>query len=260
MRKMGWIIVGTGLGLAAATAAFGSLFDRGAAASIIADCARAMGGEAGIKRIRGLRIEVVYPDHDASAILLEIRRPNQLRTERAGDYVSIFDGRNGAMSKYDRAKPGQPPAPQPLPAEAARGFETDLVWFFPAFFDFPAEGAGEAESGGVKCHRLIVTLPLGTRAEYLIDARTSLIKTIVVEEKFQGQTFRMEREWLDLKPVEGILFPTRMTYPGRGEKKATAEIKSFEINPVLTDDRFKVPGSTRSNSAQDGRSPGAVTG
>lgn len=217
----------------------------GAAASVIADCARAMGGEAGIKRIRTLRAEVVYPDHDASPVRHEIRRPNIIRTERAGAYVSLFDGRNGAMLKYDPAKPGQPPVPEPLPAEAARGFETDLVWFFPAFFDFPAECAGEAESGGVKCHKLIVTLPLGTRAEYFIDARTSLIRRIVVEENFQGRTFRMEREWLDLKPVEGILFPTRMTYPGRGGKTATAEIQSLEINPVLGDDLFKVPETAR---------------
>jgi len=243
MRKKLFMAVGIGLSLTIAAVA--CLCQRTAAASIIADCAKAMGGEAGIKAIRTIKLEVVYPDHDASPVVHEIRRPNMIRTERAGEYVSVFDGRNGALLKYDPAKPEQPPVPQALPAEAARGFETDLVWFFPAFFDFPAEIAGEAESGGVKCHKLIVTLPLGTRAEYFIDIRTFLIKKVAVEETYQGQTFRMEREWLDLKPVQGVLFPQRMTYPGRGGKQAVAEIKSLAINTVLDDGRFKVSEKIR---------------
>ncbi len=45
-------------------------------ASIIAKCAEAMGGATKIGDIRTLRAEVVYPDHDATAVLHEIRRPN----------------------------------------------------------------------------------------------------------------------------------------------------------------------------------------
>jgi len=215
------------------------------AASIIAKCAEAMGGVAKIKDIRTLRTEVVYPDHGASVVLHEIRRPNLIRTERPGEYVAIFDGRNGAMLEYDSAKPGQPPVPQDLPAEATRGFETDLVWFFPSFFDFPAEYAGIVESNGAKCHKLITTLPLGTRAEYLVDARTSLVKTIALDETFQGKTFHMEREWLDLKSVQGIIYPSRMTYMGRGGKPAVAEIRKIEFNPVLSEDRFRIPAGAK---------------
>ena len=233
------------LGLAAATTIAWSAVEQTEAASIIAKCAEAMGGTAKIKDIRTLRAEVVYPDHDPSSILHEIRRPNQIRTERPGEYVSIFDGRLGVMLKYDPAKPGQPPVPQELPAEAARGFETDLVWFIPSFFDFPAEYAGIVDSNGTKCHKLIATLPLGTRAEYLVDARTYLVKTIALDETFQGKTFHMEREWLDFISVQGIIYPSRMTYPGRGGKTATAEIKKIEFNPVLNEDRFKVSAVTR---------------
>jgi len=211
------------------------------AASIMAKCAEAMGGAARIKAIRTVLLEVVYPDHGASAVLHEIRRPNQIRTERPGEYVAKFDGRRGAMLKYDPARPGQPPVPQDLPAEASRGFETDLVWFFPSFFDFPAEYAGIVDSNGTKCHKLVVTLPLGTRAVYLVDTRTYLVKTIAVDETYQGQTFHMEREWLDLRSVQGIIYPSRMTYPGRDGKTATAEIKRIEFNPGLAEERFKAP-------------------
>jgi hypothetical protein len=215
------------------------------AASIIAKCAEAMGGATKITNIRALRAEVVYPDHDASAILHEIRRPNLIRTERPGEYVAIFDGRRGAMLKYDPAKPGQPPVPQDLPPEAGRGFETDLVWFFPGFFDFPAEYAGIVDLNGTKCYKRVVTLPLGTRAEYVVDARTYMVKTIAVDETYQGQTFHMQREWLDFKSVQGINYPSRMTYPGRDGKTATAELKKIEFNPVLGEDRFKIPARAK---------------
>ena len=189
MKKM---IMALGIVLVFA-ATVGKAVDQTDAALIIAKCAEAMGGEARIKNIRTLRLEVVYPDHDATSVLHEICRPNRLRTERPGDYTAIFDGKQGAMLKYDPAKPGQPPTIQNIPSAMAKGLETDLIWFIPAFFDFPVEYAGIVESNGRKGHKLIVTLPLGTRAEYLIDAETYLIKMIAVDETYQGKTFHMER-------------------------------------------------------------------
>jgi pimeloyl-ACP methyl ester carboxylesterase len=218
-----------------------SVVDEVRTKSIIAKCAEAMGGAARIRGIQTLRVEVVYPDHDATAVLQEMRRPNLIRTERPGKYVAIFDGQRGALLEFDPAKPGEAPVPKDLPAEAARGFETDLIWFFPSFFDFPSEYAGIVELKGAKCHKLVVTLPLGTRAEYLIDAQTYLVKTVAVEETYEGKVFRLEREWLDLEPVQGIIYPGRMTYPGRDGKQATAEIKRIEFNPPLSDDRFRIP-------------------
>lgn len=239
------ILLALALALVAAVAIAAAAVEESSAAQVIAKCAEAMGGAAGIKAVRALRLEVVYPDHDATPVLQEIRLPNQFRTERPGEYVAVFDGSRGAMLKYDPAKPGQPPVPQDIPAGAERGFETDLVWFFPLFFEYPAEYAGVVESKGGKCHKLVVTLPLGTRAEYLVDAQTFMIKTIAVDETFQGKTYHMEREWLVLRPVQGIPYPSRMSYPGRGGKAAVAELKKVEFNPVISEDRFKVPAAVR---------------
>ncbi len=211
------------------------------AEAVVARCAEAMGGAEGIGSVRTLRLQVVYTDHDATPVLHEIRLPNQLRTERPGEYVAVFDGRRGGMLKFDPAKPGEPPVVQKVPEGFERGFETDLVWFYPLFLVYPAEYAGVVDSKGIQCHKLVVHLPLGTRAEYLVDARTYLIREAAVDETFQGQTFHMSREWLDLKPVRGIPYPSRMTYPARGGKTAVAEIRKVELDPVLPDGRFKVP-------------------
>lgn len=235
------IVLGMAFGLTALAMTIWSAVEQVDAASVIGRWAEAMGGADKIAAVRGLRLEVVYADHDQQPVVHEIRRPHQIRTERAGDYISIFDGERGGFLQYDKSKPDQPPVVRAVPPEAVAGFETDLVWFVPSFLDFPAEYAGVVEVDGAACHKLVATLPLGNRVEYLIDARTFLIKTVALSETFKGQTFRMEREWLDLKPVQGILFPTRMTYPGRGNKTATAEIRKVEINPGLGDERFQVP-------------------
>jgi len=97
----------------------------------------------------------------------------------------------------------------------------------------------------MKCYKLIARLPLGTRAEYLVDARTYMVKTIAVDETFQGQTFHMEREWLDFRWVQGTIYPSRMTYMGRDGKPATAELKKIEFNPVLSEDQFKIPSRAK---------------
>jgi hypothetical protein len=235
MRKL---ISAFGLILGIAIAALGAQAD---AASVIAKCAEAMGGAAAVKNVKNLRAEVVYPDHDAAAVLQEIRRPNMIRTERPGDYTSVFDGKIAGMLKYDKADPAKPPVSTPLPAEAGRGFETDLIWLFPAFFDYPAEYGGLVDANGTKCHKLTVAMPLGTKAVYLVDAATFLVRTIAVDETYQGRTFHMEREWMDLRPVQGILFPGRMSYPARGGKTAIAEIRKIEFNVALADDRFRLP-------------------
>ncbi len=54
----------------------------------------------------------------------------------------------------------------------------------------------------------------GTLAEDLFAAQIYLIRTIGVDETDQGKTFHREREWLDLKSAQKILYPGRRSYMG----------------------------------------------
>jgi outer membrane lipoprotein-sorting protein len=209
---------------------------------IIADCIEAMGGKAVIDTFQTVRLEVIYPDHGTDSVQHEFKRPNLIRMERPGEYLMIFDGRSGTMLEKDPVDPGRGLVPKAIPAELLKGIEVDIAWFIPAFLDHPTEYAGTMEKNGVKCFTLIVTLPLGTRVTYLIDVETKLIKTIAMDETYEGQTFHMERDWLDVQPTQGILYPRRMTYPGRDGKTFTAVLKKIEINPSLDDRRFRLHG------------------
>jgi hypothetical protein len=212
------------------------------AARIIAGCIEAMGGAAVVNNFQTLRVEAVYPDHGTDPVLHEFKRPNLIRMERPGEYVLIFDGRSGAMLTKDPADPGRGLVPKAVPADLTKGFEVDIAWFIPAFLDHPTDYAGTTEKDGIKCYTLIATLPLGTPVTYLIDPETSLIRTIVIDETYEGKTFHMERDWLDVQPVQGILYPGRMTYPGRDGKTFTAVLKKIEINPALDTRLFQLPG------------------
>ena len=92
----------------------------------------------------------------------------------------------------------------------------------------PAEYAGLVEWNGTKCHKLNVTLPLGTIAAYLVDASNFRVRLVAVDETYEGKTYHLEREWLDLSPVDGILLPKRMTYSGGEAKTAIAEVRTIE--------------------------------
>ena len=72
-----------------------------------------------------------------------------------------------------------------------------------------------------------------------------MVKTIALDETFQGKTFHMERGWLGFKSVQGVIYPSRMTYMGRAGMPATAELKKIEFNPVLNEDRFKIPAGAK---------------
>ncbi len=212
------------------------------AASIVAACKEAMGGAGKIDALRTLRVTMIYPDHEGAPVVQEIARPNRLRSESAGRFISVFDGTRAAAQNLDPAKRG---APQAVPAEMLKDYEVDLAWIVPAFFDYPAVDGGAVEHGGVPCRKLTVTLPHGAAMVYLVDASTRLVKTISVDLAFEGKAFHMEREWVGYRDVQGIRYPAAMTYPGRDGSVQKATIASIEVNPVLGDERFRLDGPGR---------------
>jgi len=209
------------------------------AASVVARCAEAMGGRAAIESLRSLRVEVVYPDHGEAPISHEVRRPHQFRTESEGRYVLVFDGSRASYRDLDPAKTGR--SPVSLPPEQLADLDVDIAWLVPAFFDYPSEYLGTDRSRGVLCHKLAVSLPLGARAVYFLDASTNLVRTIAVDVTLGGKPFHAERDWVDYRVVQGIRYPGGMTYAGRDKTTRTAVIRSVVFNPALDEARFRVP-------------------
>lgn len=205
---------------------------------IVARCAEAMGGRSAIEAIRTIRLVIRYPDHEY-LVISEIARPNRLRTEGEGRYVLAFDGKRAALLETgsEQHKPVQM-----LEGEMVRDMEVDIGYYFPAFFDYPAQYLGREQSGGRDVHKLLVRLPLGAEMTYLVDATTYLPVSAAAKVEIEGKQYAFERSFLKYEHADGITYFRAFTYPPRpgateGERP-TATIERLEFNPSLADSRF----------------------
>lgn len=196
-------------------------------------CASAMGGAEAIRSVKTLRFHSIYPDHGDTPILFEIMRPNRSRSPRAD---LVFNGTRACFIKGQGGKPG----PQMVPAGELVDFEVEIGWFFPAFFDHPAEYAGTETVEGREAHKLRVTLPRGARMTYFLDAATDRVVRITAEFTLGGKEYTLERIVNDYRPVDGLMLPHRFTYTGRTGIQ-TGCIEKIELNVPLAEDAFRIP-------------------
>ena len=203
----------------------------------MARCAEALGGAGRIAAIKTLRITVDYPDRTLPCVV-EIKRPDRVRSESG--YVLVYDGKRCGYLKGAPSEDGKEHGPQLLPAEHNRDFEVDIAFFFPAFFDHPAEYAGLETVEGREYHKLAVVLPRGIRMTYYLDAATFLPARIVAGIPDNGVVYRCEHVVGDYEQADGLLFPRTADADSWGPP-GRARITSVELNVPLDDGRFRMP-------------------
>lgn len=180
----------------------------GTAAAVIARTLDAMGGKARLEALRTLRLETV--NTPASGVPVQIDytfiRPHRERKEVRGRTLIDYDGTRISVQVLDPATGPHPPRIEP--PERNRDFEIEIGYYVPAFLDHPAEYAGLTEVDGRAFHQLRVTLPLGSRLTYAIDASTHLVARVRAEVPADGQ-FAVwgDRTWSDYRTVQGIRYP-----------------------------------------------------
>jgi hypothetical protein len=221
------------LPLASGTGAFAET----TAGQVVARCAEAMGGASAIDGIKTIRLRMHYPDHEY-LVTSEIWRPNRVRTEGKGRYVLVFDGLRAAY--LDTHSQPQKDV-QVFEGDMVRDMEVDIGYYFPAFFDHPAEYLGEESLQSGVAHKLLVKLPLGAEMTYLVDATSHLPVKVTASVAIQGEEYTFERSYLDYQEVGGFTYFKAFTYPTHGDAETphlTATIESLEFNPPLDEARF----------------------
>lgn len=200
---------------------------------IIANCANAMGGMEKINSVITIRFRSVYPDHGSHTLVFEMKRPN-LSMNPAINLV--FDGQRACFLKGQDNKS----EPELVDEEEWKDFEVEIAMKFPAFFDYPAEYAGEERLNEKIHYKLAVALPLGAKMVYFIDQESFLIAKVTADFILYGEERHAEQELSDYREVDGILFPYGFTYGSRtGQMKGW--IHSIEINFSVSDGYFKIP-------------------
>lgn len=222
--------------------------DRLTVEQIVARCADALGGAGRIGAVETLRFRIIHPDQQVP-VTTEIKRPNRIRSE-AG-YILVFNGSRAGFLKGAPPVDGQDPGPQLVEAESWRDFEVDIAFLFPAFFDYPAELMGQETVDGKTFHKLGVTLPMGIRMTYLLDANTFLPRIITADIPYQGRVFHPERAVGDYQETAGLLFPRSFTSTGWGPP-GRAAITSAEVNIPLGNERFEMPEEREGGGAHPG--------
>ena len=207
---------------------------------IVARAAKAMTGAGRIEDLRTLRIRMVYPDHDYP-VVTELSRPNQMRTEGVGSYVLVFDGERGAFLESPPAEDGTPQGPEPIDSSYLKDLELDIAFVFPAVFDHPSEYLGREVAEGVETHKLSVTLPLGVRMTYFIDAESYLPLKVVADVTVDGTEYHPGRVFSDYEDWGGMMYPRTVTYWWIPDEVETAVVDLVEVNVPFGEDRFNIP-------------------
>jgi hypothetical protein len=232
------------LGLGGVLAVLITACQQPSAERIVAEAAEAMMGSGRIEDLKTLRIRTVYPDH-AYPVVTELRRPNQMRTEGVGNYVLVYDGERGAFLESPPAEDGTPQGPELIEAKYLKDLELDIAFVFPAFFDHPSEYLGREVVEGADTHKLGVTLPLGVRLTYFIDAESYLPLKMVADVTVDGVDYHPGRVFSDYQDAGGVMYARTFTYWWMPEDVETAVVDSVEVNVPLGDDRFTIPAGIR---------------
>ena len=210
------------------------------AEQIVARTAEAMAGAGGIEDLKTLRIRMVYADHDYP-VVSEFSRPNRMRTEGVGNYVLVFDGERAAFLESPPAEDGTPQDPALVDSRYLADLELDIAFVFPAYFDHPSEYLGREVAEGVETHKLGVTLPLGIRTTYFIDAESYLPLKVVADVTVDGTEYHPGRVFSDYEDQGGMMYPRTVTYWWMADEVETAVVDLVEANVPLGDDRFMIP-------------------
>ena len=207
----------------------------------------ARGGIVKLRSVQTLRLSGTMELPGVSApFVLELKRPNRMRTEFTVDGRKGVRAWDGRMGWEQLPLPGERPRPMaaeeaaearaqadvdlsPLVDAAAKGFTVELV------------GKDRLPSG--ETWRLVVRGGDEPPRTMHLDARTHLVVQTVDRRRLEGKEVDFVTEVGDYRSVGGLTFPHRIEVGPRGSpERQRLVVRTVEVNPPLDDARFAMPG------------------
>lgn len=199
---------------------------------VVDRCIEAMGGQETVDSFRNMRFLLRRPDPSKN-IYWEIQRPNKVRKERPGKLVLVFDGERAGFVMGPPRTDGTLEGPHLVPAEDWHHFEMDIALYVPAFFDHPAEYQGMDQVGETTVHILKVTLPMGAKVIYALDADSFLPLRVSLP------AWDYEQYVGDWKKVGDVMYFHRFWSGSDPGDITLLDELAFNVDPGK--DRFTVP-------------------
>lgn len=214
---------------------------------LVAKNIEARGGLARLKAVNSVRLTgkaAMGPGIEVP-VVLEIRRPNQMRMEmqfQGMTAVQAYDGRVGwSVAPFMGRKD-----PEALPPEALKNLEEQADIDGP-LVDWKAKGhtvelAGREMVEGTNTYKLKVTLKNGDVRHLYLDPDAFLEIKGDGKRTVRGSELETETTIGDYKEVEGLMLPHSFEAGAKGRpEKQKITIEKVELNVPLDDSRFRMP-------------------
>jgi hypothetical protein len=214
---------------------------------VVEQCVAALGGESAVVKYKDYqaqgqaKLSMYGREFTGSVEIIEQGRNKRLKTELAfgKDTFVIINAYDGETAFQDRQ--GR------IIDKPALNYESDLDHTFAVLID---EGtvfaAGKStEIGGRKVTGIEADLD-GKKTTFFIDNDSHTVSEIVFEDMYFGENNTKELiekriRYADYRDVEGIPFPTRMTFYEKGEKQWEIELADVSFEPEVDAELFRRP-------------------
>jgi hypothetical protein len=214
---------------------------------VIARSLEARGGLERLRAIQSVRMtgRVTAGDRTMKTVV-ETKRPALIRIDTTVDgvrAVQAFDGTTAwGISPMGTGRP------EVLPAEAASAMAEEFDIDGP-LVDYRAKGhkvelLGKVQVGGRETYEIQVIRKAGGVEHHFIEVSSGLPVRVETRRVVRGAEIEGESEIGDYREAGGFLWPFSIRSGARGRpERQTLTVETIEINPVLDDARFRMPGS-----------------
>jgi outer membrane lipoprotein-sorting protein len=212
----------------------------------------AIGGSEAIGKIQTLKIAITTTSQMAGGqmdgnMILQAKRPNMVRTDINIMGYAAIAATDGIVAWTINPMAGSP-EPQKADEKTAINMLSssidNSIGSLAAMKDAGAtvEQVGKEEIGGAPTYRIKATFKAGMATTYFLDARTFLPVRTITRMSMMGQEMEVEGIPSDYRKVGGINVAHSIEQKLNGSTIGRVTYDKIEINPVIDDAVFKMPG------------------
>lgn len=207
----------------------------------------ALGGRERLDALAALRAsgQVVTADRKVR-FTMTAARPARVRLETGAAGRTLVQATDGKETPWEIDTGKWPPRYAAMSESAARTFAADAEFDDPlvagALRGYLAEFTGETMVEGKKLLRVQIERKPMETFSLLLDAETYLIAMRIEKRaSADGKVVQIQTRYDDYRPVDGVLFPHRITVVIDARITQQTLIDSIEPNPPLTAETFSRP-------------------
>lgn len=224
---------------------------------VIARYIEAIGGRKKLDAVKTMRAtgKSMMGGGMEAPMTIEHKQPNMMRVEftfQGMTGIQAYDGETGWFVMPFMGKT----EPEKMPDEMIKLMAEEADLHGP-LVDYQKKGhkvelIGKEDLEGSETYQLKVTKKNGDVENHFLDAEHFLPLQVSGERVIQGTPIEYKINFGDYKEVDGLVFPHSITQQAGPMGGNTMILEKIEINPDISDERFKMPAVSKKDDDDDG--------